>query len=67
MSTRRLEMSVKSFREKAAEQIVDVTKHREEVKELTAQRDDMAEALAASQSDVAGLRAALSRKGEELD
>ena len=67
MSTRRLEMSVKSFREKAAEQIVDVTRHREEVKELTAQRDEKAEALAALQTDAAALRATLKQKDEDLD
>ena len=45
MSTRRLEISFKTFREKAAAQIVEINRNREELKQLAAERDGMNEAL----------------------
>ncbi|RUU27744.1 hypothetical protein [Mesorhizobium sp. M6A.T.Ce.TU.016.01.1.1] len=45
MSTRRLEMSVKSLREKSAEQLVEIGRGREALKELAVERKDKEQAL----------------------
>ncbi|RWN67876.1 MAG: hypothetical protein EOR99_09045 [Mesorhizobium sp.] len=45
MSTRRLEMSVKSLREKSAEQLVEIGRGREALKELAVERKDKKQAL----------------------
>lgn len=55
MSTRRLEMSVKSLREKAAEQLVEISRGREALKELALERKDKNQALSE-----------LEAKGEDL-
>ncbi|SJM32306.1 hypothetical protein [Mesorhizobium delmotii] len=55
MSTRRLEMSVKSLREKSAEQLVEIGRCREALKELALERKDKEQALSA-----------LEAKGEDL-
>ena len=39
MSTRRLEMSIKGFKDKAAAQVVEINRNREELKRLAAERD----------------------------
>ena len=53
MSTRRLEMSFKNFREKAASQIVEINRNREELKQLMAERSERHEALTSSRSSPA--------------
>ncbi|MER8437425.1 hypothetical protein NKH36_25405 [Mesorhizobium sp. M1312] len=55
MSTRRLEMSVKSLREKSAEQLVEIGRGREALKELALERKDKEQALSE-----------LEAKGEDL-
>ncbi|PAQ11103.1 hypothetical protein [Mesorhizobium temperatum] len=55
MSTRRLEMSVKSLREKSAEQLVEISRGREALKELALERKDKKQALSE-----------LEAKGEDL-
>ncbi|TIQ00107.1 MAG: hypothetical protein E5X60_06290 [Mesorhizobium sp.] len=55
MSTRRLEMTVKSLREKSAEQLVEIGRGREALKELALERKDKEQALSA-----------LEAKGEDL-
>ena len=45
MATRRLEINVKNFREKAAAQIVEINRNREELKQLMAERNERHEAL----------------------
>jgi chromosome segregation ATPase len=45
MSTRRLEMSVKSLREKSAEQLVEISRGREALKGLAVERKDKKQAL----------------------
>ncbi|RWF76850.1 MAG: hypothetical protein EOS26_10835, partial [Mesorhizobium sp.] len=55
MSTRRLEMNVKSLREKAAEQLVEISRGREALKELALERKDKKQALSE-----------LEAKGEDL-
>ncbi|CAH2404486.1 hypothetical protein [Mesorhizobium escarrei] len=55
MATRRLEMSVKSLREKSAEQLVEIGRGREALKELALERKDKQQALSE-----------LEAKGEDL-
>lgn len=55
MATRRLEMSVKSLREKSAEQLVEISRGREALKELALERKDKKQALSE-----------LEAKGEDL-
>lgn len=55
MSTRRLEMTVKSLREKSAEQLVEIGRGREALKELALERKDKKQALSE-----------LEAKGEDL-
>lgn len=55
MSTRRLEMSVKALREKSAEQLVEIGRGREALKELALERKDKEQTLSA-----------LEAKGEDL-
>ena len=45
MATRRLEINFKNFREKAAAQIVEINRNREELKQLMAERTERHEAL----------------------
>jgi chromosome segregation ATPase len=46
MATRRLEMNLKSFRDKAAAQIVEISRSRDELRQLVAERDEKNRALA---------------------
>jgi chromosome segregation ATPase len=66
MSTRRLEMSVKSFRDKAAAQVVEINRGREELKRLAAERNDKNEGLTELETKASELRAELGRREEQL-
>lgn len=66
MSTRRLEMSVKEFREKASAQIVEIGRGREELRLLAAERDDQNRVLSDLEAKGAALRAELRQREEEL-
>ncbi len=66
MSTRRLEMSVKEFREKAAAQIIEIGRGREELRQLAAERTEQDRALSELDARGAELRAELGRREEEL-
>jgi len=66
MSTRRLEMSVKAFREKAAAQIVDISRGREELKQLAAERSDKNRSVSELESKSAELRAELRQREDQL-
>ncbi|MEQ1949876.1 hypothetical protein [Mesorhizobium sp. CN2-181] len=65
-STRRLEMSVKEFREKASAQIVEIGRGREELRQLAAERDDQNRTLSELEAKGADLRAELRQREEEL-
>jgi chromosome segregation ATPase len=66
MSTRRLEMSIKSFKEKAASQIVEINRNREELRLLAEERADKNETLTALEASASELRAELRRREEQL-
>jgi chromosome segregation ATPase len=66
MSTRRLEMSIKSFREKASTQIIEINKNREELRRLAEERDGKHEALTRLETGASELRAELRRREEQL-
>lgn len=62
MTTRRLEMTVKSLQEKAAEQLVEIGRGREALKGLAIEKKDKNEALSALEAKSAELR----QREEEL-
>lgn len=66
MSTRRLKMSVNAFREKAASQVVEINRHRAQLKELTDEIADKNASITAMDSEGSELRAKLRRREEQL-
>jgi chromosome segregation ATPase len=59
-------MSIKSFREKASTQIIEINKNREELRRLAEERDSKHEALTRLESGAGELRAELRRREEQL-
>ncbi len=66
MATRRLEINFKNFREKAASQIVEINRNREELKQLMAERTERHEALTRLEVQSGEIRAELRRREDEL-
>jgi chromosome segregation ATPase len=66
MATRRLEINFKNFREKAAAQIVEINRNREELKQLMSERTERAEALTRLEVQAAEIRAELRHREDEL-
>lgn len=66
MATRRLEINFKNFREKAASQIVEINRNREELKQLMAERTERHEALTRLEIQAGEVRAELRRREDEL-
>ena len=66
MATRRLEINFKNFREKAAAQIVEINRNREELKLLMAERSERHEALTKLEAQSGEIRAELRRREDEL-
>jgi chromosome segregation ATPase len=66
MATRRLEINFKNFREKAAAQIVEINRNREELKQLMAERTERHELLTRLEAQAGEIRAELRRREDEL-
>jgi chromosome segregation ATPase len=66
MATRRLEINFKNFRERAASQIVEINRNREELKQLMAERTERHEALTRLEVQSGEIRAELRRREDEL-
>jgi chromosome segregation ATPase len=66
MSTRRLEMSVKQFREKATQQIVEINRNREDLKRIVDERDAKDAAVAELEARAAELRTELKEREKDL-
>ena len=66
MSTRRLEMSLKSFREKASEQIVEINRNRDELRRIAEERDEKNAAMTQVEARTAELRSELRQREEQL-
>ncbi len=66
MATRRLEINFKNFREKAASQIVEINRNREELKQLMAERSERHEALTRLEVQSGEIRTELRRREDEL-
>lgn len=66
MSTRRLEMSVKAFKEKAAAQIIEINKNRDELRRLSEERAEKNDALTSLEANAGELRNELRRREEQL-
>ena len=66
MATRRLEINFKNFREKAAAQIVEINRNREELKHLMTERNERHETLTRLEIQAGEVRAELRRREDEL-
>jgi chromosome segregation ATPase len=66
MSTRRLEMSIKSLREKAAAQVIEIGRNREEMKRLAGERAERDQALSQLEAKAGELRTELRQSEEQL-
>lgn len=66
MSTRRLEMSLKSFREKASEQIVEINRNRDELKRIAGERDEKNATVTDLEGRAGELRTELRQREEQL-
>lgn len=66
MSTRRLEMSIKAFKDKAAAQVIEINRNREELKRLSAERGSSNESLTEMEAKAAELRSELRRREDQL-
>lgn len=66
MSTRRLEMSVKEFRDKAASQIVEINRNREELRKAVEERDRHNRSIAELEARASDLRTELRQAEEKL-
>src|SRR5262245_23753908 len=67
MSTRRLEMSIKTFKDKAAAQVVEINRNRDELKQLVAERDTRNGSLSELEAKAGELRAELRQREEQLE
>ena len=66
MSTRRLEVSVKQFKDKISHQMLDLSRTREELVKLTSERDEKQQAISTLEAQGANLRAELKAQEESL-
>lgn len=66
MSTRRLEMSIKTFRDKASTQIIEINRNREELKRLTEERAEKDRAITELESRGSELRTELRHREEQM-
>jgi chromosome segregation ATPase len=67
MSTRRLEMSLREAREKAATQLIEINRQREELKRLAEDRDEKARTIAELETGGGTLRDGLRERDNELE
>jgi chromosome segregation ATPase len=66
MSTRRLEMSIKTFRDKASTQIIEINRNREELKRLAEERGEKDRAITELEARGSELRTELRHREEQL-
>ena len=66
MSTRRLEMSIKAFKDKAAAQIIEINRNRDELKRLAASRDGQNQSLSELEAKSGELRGELRQREDQL-
>jgi chromosome segregation ATPase len=66
MSTRRLEMSIKQFREKIAAQVVEISRNREELRQISADRSEKGVSIAELESRGSELLAELRQREDQL-
>jgi chromosome segregation ATPase len=66
MSTRRLEMSIKAFRDKASAQIIEINRSREELKRLALERDEKNQSVSELEAKAGQLRGELRQREDQL-
>ncbi|MEO3997854.1 hypothetical protein [Mesorhizobium sp. CAU 1732] len=65
MSTRRLEMSEKASREKAANQFIEINRNQDELKRIGRERDEKQQVIGKLEGDIEATRAELSKRDEQ--
>lgn len=66
MSTRRLEMSIKGFKDKAAAQVIEINRNREELKRLSVERDGGSQSIAELEAKAGELQSELAKREDQL-
>ena len=66
MSTRRLEMSIKAFKDKASAQIIEINRNREELKRLASVRDEKNQSISELEAKAGELRGELRQREDQL-
>ncbi|QDZ00725.1 hypothetical protein FQ775_10190 [Nitratireductor mangrovi] len=66
MSTRRLEMSIQAFREKAASQIIEINRNQEQLKKLASERAQKSDTITELEKQASELREELRRREDQL-
>ena len=66
MSTRRLEMSIQAFREKAASQIIEINRNQEQLKKLAGERAEKSDTITELEKQASELREELRRREDQL-
>jgi len=66
MSIRRLEMSIKAFKDKSAAQIIEINRNRDEVKRLASNRDGQNQSLSEMEAKAGDLRGELRQREDQL-
>jgi len=66
MSTRRLEMSIKGFKDKAAAQIIEINRNREELKRLAGDRNDQNQSISELEAKAGEVRSELRQREDQL-
>lgn len=66
MSTRRLEMSIKAFKDKAAAQVIEINRNREELKRLSLERDGSSRSIAELEAKAGELQSELAKREDQL-
>ncbi len=67
MSTRRLEMSIQKFRDRASMQLAEISRNREDIKALARERDEKIETIAELETREREMRETLKQREAELD
>lgn len=66
MSTRRLEMSIKGFKDKAAAQVIEINRNREELKRLALERSSGSQSLVELDAKAGELQSELAKREDQL-
>ena len=67
MSTRRLEMSIEELKEKAASQVIEINRKRDELNKLTSDSKERLQSIEGLEKQASALRQELADRGQEME